>query len=73
MNESQYMRANNRAFIINVLINAAAISKMKKGVIILNLSRDILCNEVDVLAGINSGKIRKYVTDFPNPTTSGHD
>ena len=55
------------------MINAEAIAKMKKGVIIINLARDILCNEVDVLAGINSGKIRKYVTDFPNPTTSGHD
>ena len=46
---------------------------MKKGVIILNLARDILCNEVDILAGINSGRIRKYVTDFPDPTTAGHD
>ena len=55
------------------MINAEAIAKMKKGVIILNLARDILCNEVDILAGINSGKIRKYVTDFPNPVTAGHD
>lgn len=55
------------------MINAEAIAKMKKGVIILNLARDILCNEVDILAGINSGKIRKYVTDFPNPTIAGHD
>ena len=55
------------------MINADAISKMKKGVIILNLARDILCNEADILAGINSGKIRKYVTDFPNPTIAGHD
>ncbi len=55
------------------MINADAIAKMKKGVIILNLARDILCNETDILAGINSGKIRKYVTDFPNTVTSGHD
>ena len=55
------------------MINAEAIGKMKKGVIILNLARDILCNEADVLAGINSGKIRKYVTDFPNTVTAGHD
>lgn len=55
------------------MINAEAIAKMKKGVIILNLARDILCNEADVLAGINSGKIRKYVTDFPNTTVAGHD
>ncbi len=55
------------------MINKDAIAKMKKGVIIINLARDILCNEVDVLAGINSGKIRKYVTDFPNPVIAGHD
>ncbi len=55
------------------MINAEAIAKMKKGVIILNLARDILCNETDILAGINSGKIRKYVTDFPNTVTAGHD
>ncbi len=55
------------------MINAEAIAKMKKGVIILNLARDILCNETDVLSGINSGKIRKYVTDFPNTVTAGHD
>ncbi len=55
------------------MINAEAIAKMKKGVIILNLARDILCNEADILAGINSGKIRKYVTDFPNSVIAGHD
>jgi D-3-phosphoglycerate dehydrogenase len=46
---------------------------MKKGVIIINLARDILCNEADVLSGINAGKIRKYVTDFPNSVVAGHD
>lgn len=55
------------------MINAEAIAKMKKGVIIINLARDIICNETDILAGINSGKIRKYVSDFPNPTVAGHD
>lgn len=55
------------------MIDKDAIAKMKKGVIIINLARDILCNEVDVLAGINSGKIRKYVTDFPNAVIAGHD
>lgn len=53
------------------MINAEAISKMKDGVVILNFARDILCNEADVLAGIEAGKIRKYVTDFPNTTTVG--
>ena len=55
------------------MIDKDAIAKMKKGVILINLARDILCNEVDVLSGINAGKIRKYVTDFPNPVIAGHD
>jgi D-3-phosphoglycerate dehydrogenase len=55
------------------MINKDAIAKMKKGVILINLARDILCNEADVLSGINAGKIRKYVTDFPNSVVAGHD
>ena len=55
------------------MIDAEAIGKMKKGVILINLARDVLVNETDVLAGINSGKIAKYVTDFPNPVIAGHD
>lgn len=53
------------------MINKAAIDMMKDGVVILNFARDLLCNEKDVLDGIASGKIRKYVTDFPNTTTVG--
>ncbi len=53
------------------MINADAIAQMKNGVVILNFARDLLCNEKDVLEGIGSGKIAKYVTDFPNPTTAG--
>lgn len=53
------------------MINADAIKKMKDGVILLNFARDLLANEADILAGIESGKIRKYVSDFPNTTTAG--
>ena len=53
------------------MINEEAISKMKKNVVILNFARDLLVDEKAVLEGINSGKIHKYVTDFPNPTTAG--
>lgn len=53
------------------MINEAAIAKMKEGVVILNFARDLLANEVDVLAGIEAGKVHKYVTDFPNTTTAG--
>ena len=55
------------------MINSDAISLMKDGVIILNFARDVLCNEEDVLAAIKTGKVRKYVSDFPNPTTAGQD
>ena len=55
------------------MINKEAISKMKDGVIILNFARDLLVNEKDVLEGIGSGKVRRYVSDFPNPTTAGQE
>lgn len=55
------------------LINEAAIAQMKDGVVILNFARDILCDEEAVLAGIKAGKIRKYVSDFPNSTTAGQE
>lgn len=54
------------------MINKDAIAKMKKGVILLNFARDLLANEKDVLEGLESGKIRKYVSDFANTTTAGH-
>lgn len=53
------------------MINRDAIEKMKKGVIILNYARDLLVDEKAVVDAIASGKVRKYVTDFPNPTTAG--
>jgi D-3-phosphoglycerate dehydrogenase len=55
------------------MVDKAAIDKMKDGVILLNFSRDSLVKEADVLEGIWSGKIRKYVTDFPNPMTAGQE
>lgn len=53
------------------MINAVSIAKMKEGVVILNFARDLLANEKDVLEGLASGKIARYVSDFPNPTTAG--
>ncbi len=53
-------------------IGAEAIAKMKDGVVLINYARDLLADEKAVLAALESGKIRKYVTDFPNPTVAGH-
>ena len=55
------------------MINKETIAMMKDGVVILNFARDVLCNEEDVLAAIESGKVRKYVTDFPNTITTGKE
>lgn len=55
------------------MINKEALAKMKDGVIILNFARDLLVNESDVLAGIREGKVRKYVSDFPNTITAGQE
>ncbi len=55
------------------MINKDSIAKMKDGVILLNFARDLLANEEDVLEALKSGKVRKYVTDFPNPTTAGQE
>lgn len=53
------------------MIGTEAISEMKDGVILLNFARDLLVEEEAVLKGIADGKIRRYVSDFPNPVTAG--
>ena len=53
------------------MIDKEAMSKMKDGVVILNFARDLLVKEEDVLEGIESGKIHRYVSDFPNTVTAG--
>lgn len=55
------------------MVDEAAIGKMKDGVILLNFARDLLVDEKAVLDGIGKGKIRKYVTDFPNTTIAGKE
>ncbi len=51
------------------MFNKAAFDKMKDGVVILNFSRDTLVVEEDMRAALESGKVGRYVVDFPNPTT----
>ena len=49
------------------MIDAAAIAKMKDGVRILNYARDVLVNEADLEQALESGKVARYLSDFPNP------
>lgn len=49
------------------MINRNSLSMMKDGVVILNFARDLLVNDEDMAEALASGKVKRYVTDFPNP------
>ena len=51
-------------------INAEAISKMKGQVRVLNLARGGLVNDDDMIDALESGRVAKYVTDFPDDRIS---
>ena len=53
------------------MIDAEAISKMKDGVVILNFARDLLIDDDAMEAALKSGKVARYITDFPNDRTAG--
>ena len=53
------------------MINKDAIDKMKDGVVLLNYARDLLVDEEAVVDALRTGKMKRYVSDFPNPTTAG--
>ncbi len=55
------------------MINKDAIAMMKDGVVFLNFSRDTLVDEEAMAAALESGKVKKYVVDFPTPGTAGKD
>ena len=52
------------------MINAEALAKMKDGVIILNFARDKLVDDDAMAEALASGKVARYVTDFPNEKTA---
>lgn len=52
------------------MINKDTIAMMKNGVIVLNFARDALVNDADMAAALESGKVAKYVTDFPNAASA---
>ncbi len=53
------------------MIGRDAISMMKDGVVVLNFARDLLVVEGDMIEALKNGKVKRYVSDFPNPTTAG--
>ena len=51
------------------LLNKLTFARMKDGVKILNFSREFVVNDEDIAAALESGKVAKYVTDFPGIRT----
>ncbi len=47
-------------------------SKMKDGVIVLNFARGGLVKSTSLFDAMESGKVKKYVTDFPDEEMIGH-
>lgn len=55
------------------MLNKEAFAQMKDGVVVLNFARDLLVDEEAVLEAIQAGKVKKYVSDFPNAVTAGQE
>lgn len=55
------------------MISGEKISLMKKDAVLLNFARDELVDESELIKALDKGAIRYYVSDFPNPTTNGHE
>ena len=52
------------------MLNKEVFAKCKDGVIVVNCARDAIVNDDDMKEALASGKVRRYVTDFPNHKTA---
>ena len=52
------------------MLNKDVFAKCKDGVIVVNCARDAIVNDDDMKEALASGKVRRYVTDFPNYKTA---
>ena len=52
------------------MLNKEVFAQCKDGVIIVNCARDAIVNDDDMKLALESGKVRRYVTDFPNYKTA---
>jgi len=54
------------------LIDRKVINYFKSGAVLLNFSRDAIVDEDALLDALNSGRLSRYVTDFPTPGLLGN-
>ena len=52
------------------MLNADAFAKMADGTVILNFARDLLVDDDAMEEALKSGRVHRYVTDFPNARTA---
>ena len=55
------------------MINEPSLDSMRQGVRIINLARGGLVDDEDMLSALKSGKVTRYITDFPNNTLVGQE
>ena len=55
------------------MLNKEVFAKCKDSVIVVNCARDAIVNDDDMKEALSSGKVRRYVTDFPNYKTANMD
>ncbi|HEX5189574.1 MAG TPA: 3-phosphoglycerate dehydrogenase family protein [Streptosporangiaceae bacterium] len=55
------------------LLDARKLSLMPHGAVLLNFARDELVDEKALVAALDAGELRGYVTDFPNPVVHAHE
>lgn len=61
-----YIAAQNKDF-----INAGNIRKMKDNVVIINCARGELVNNADIIKAVETGKVARYIVDFPSDELIG--
>ena len=54
------------------MINDAALGLIKKGAVLLNFARETIVDSDAVMRALNSGRLGKYVCDFPEPAMLNH-
>ena len=55
------------------LVNAKNLEHFRAGAVLLNFSREGVVSDEAVLKGLESGRLKWYVTDFPSPALLGND
>ena len=55
------------------LLNAKRIELLPEGCVVINMSRDGIIDEEELIKSLDSGKVKYYVTDFPIDEKKNHE